>query len=286
MIINFESGQLGNQLFQYCALKRYQPESALYLIGMQSLKSTFIGVEVAGGTVLDLLIERFIRRLGINRLDTLARKLQLIGLIEEYRTVTGSEFKVNNGLLRNVYYCDTSYFQSENMVDPSVTDKLELRPELLEYASNICINFPHDRTETFFVHVRRGDYTYWPSRISPAVLPLRWYLKQMELIRSNYAKPFFVVVSDDVPYATEMFFSYSDVFVSNESKEVDFALMTQCDGGGILSASSFAWWGAYFARRINSSALFIAPLHWAGHREGRWIPEGIETSWLKYILVN
>lgn len=288
MIIFFENGRVGNQLFQYCTLRRLQKNGALYLIGMQSLKSMFGNVEAAGVTCFERIIERLIAFFGIEVVGGLAKTLRIIGTINaqiEQIEQTGSNIVLENGLLRNIYFCNTSFFQSEESVEESVAGTLLLKPLLLMQASNIIKNFPHDRTETFFVHIRRGDYIYWPSKSTPAVLPLKWYLEQMDQIKSQYVKPFFVVVSDDGPYVDEMFAMYKDVFVAHESEEVDFALMSLCDGGGILSASSFSWWAAYFARR-NGAVNFIAPLYWAGHRSGDWLPVGIKTSWLKYVAVH
>jgi len=284
MIIFFESGRIGNQLFQYCALRKLQKNGTLYLIGMQSLKSMFNNVEVAGATSFEKFIERFIYCLGIEVLGGFAKRLRLIGTIEERDTLEGKQIVLRKGLLRKVCFCDSLHFQSEELIDEFVAKKLHLKPQLLMTASKIFMKFPLDRTETFFVHIRRGDYIYWPSKASPAVLPLKWYQQQMDQIRSKYAKPFFVVVSDDGPYADEMFAMFQDVFVAHESEEVDFALMSLCDGGGILSASSFSWWAAYFARR-NGAEYFIAPLYWAGHQRRDWLPAGIKTSWLNYANV-
>jgi hypothetical protein len=286
MIIFFESGQVGNQLFQYVALRGFDKKGPLFLIGMQSLKSMFDGVEVAGGKRLEQIFEIIIQLLGSRWLGALAKKIRLIGLIKELTAPTGSKFEVKNGLFKKLHYCYASFFQYENLAAESVKEKLQLKQELLKKASNLLTRLPYDRTETFFVHIRRGDYVHWPSRATPAVLPLKWYLEQMDLVRSNYVKPLFVVVSDDGPYADEMLAGYPDVFVSHEDEEVDFALMSLCGGGGILSASSFAWWAAYFARRDSGAAFFIAPLYWAGHRKGDWFPEGIKTSWIKYAAVN
>jgi hypothetical protein len=285
MIIFFENGRLGNQLFQYCALRKLQENGALYLIGMQTLKSMFENVETAGVTCFERIIERLISFLGIEVVGGLAKILRIIGTINAQIEQAGSKIVWENGLFRNIYFCDTSFFQSEESVEESVAGKLLLKPQLLTQASNIVKNYPHDRTQTFFVHIRRGDYVYWPSKSHPAVLPLNWYMEQMDQIRSKYAKPFFVVVSDDGPYADEMFAMYKDVFVAHESEDVDFALMSLCDGGGILSASSFSWWAAYFAR-LNGAGYFVAPLYWTGHRRGDWLPVGIKTSWLKYAAVS
>jgi hypothetical protein len=287
MIIIHENGRLGNQLFQYCALRNFQKKDALFLFGMKSLKSIFDGLEIEQGKWLEWDCEGKVFRIGKFILTILAKKLHLIGLIREHKTTSGSCIVTDSGLLKNIYYCEKdSFFQSEELVVDSVTGTLHLKRNLLDQAEHIFMGFPPDRSETFFVHVRRGDYINWPSKSSPAVLPFRWYQEQMDLIRSKFAKPFFVVVSDDGPYADEMFTMYPDVFVSHENEEIDFVLMTLCAGGGILSASSFAWWAAYFARRNSERAVFVAPLYWAGHRKGSWEPESIKTSWLNYAEVS
>jgi len=286
MIIFFESGQFGNQLFQYCALKSLQKKGILLFIGLNDLRSVFHDEDDGDKTKLILTIKKLVSRIGKRRLNLLARKYKLIGIIEEYFTLEGSELRVENGIFKNIYYCDESYFQSEKFVDPLITEKLKIEPILLEQASNIFLKLPQDRGATFFVHVRRGDYTHWPSHSAPAVLPYNWYQEQMDQIRNKYTKPFFIVISNDGPYVDEMFGGFSDVYVSHESKGVDFALMCLCDDGGILSASSFAWWAAYFIRRNNDKALFIAPLYWAGHKQKKWYPIGIKTSWIKYVSVE
>ena len=286
MIIFFENGRLGNQIFQYCALKKFHKKGSIFLVGMRSLKTMFTGVEVVGGTNwVWKLIERFIFHLAQGPLHILAKKLRVIGFVEEELTAKGSKLIVQNGFFKNLYYCSQIYFQSENMIENSVAEKIELKPELLNLASIYLMKLPCERTATFFVHVRRGDYLNWPSRSAPAVLPLIWYQEQMNLVRSKYAKPFFVIVSDDGLYADEMFGHCEDVLVSYENEELDFALMSRCDGG-ILSASSFAWWAAYFARRNNKDAFFIAPLYWVGHCSKIWHPQNIETSWLTYAEVK
>lgn len=285
MMIFMECGRLGNQLFQYCALRNHK-KGALFLIGMHSLKSMFDGVEIAGSSWYGWLFERIISRLGRDRLVSL-EKIKIIGLIQEILSPTGSRIVEHRGLISNVFYCEKlSFFQSECLMDESVAGKLRIKKDLLARAEKIVTNFPTSRANTFFVHIRRGDYVNWPTKEAPAVLPCKWYKEQMDRIRSEFLNPFFVVVSDDEPYAEEIFGSDSDVFVSHEGEEIDFVLMTLCFGGGVLSASSFSWWAAYFARRSNCSAYFIAPLYWAGHRQGEWLPEGCKTSWLKYTKVS
>ena len=287
MIIFHESGRLGNQLFQYCVFKKIEASKRLFLLGMQSLKTTFVGIDCAGETMCDKLMERLLIRLGARMLGALSRKWGIIGWIVESRTETCSNIQMRKGIVPNVYYCTESYWQSEGLIEDHVTASIQLRSELKEQASRVMMKLPCDKRETFFVHVRRGDYCSWPSRTAPAILPLKWYLKQMDVIRKRFVRPVFVVVSDDRYYAEEMFGSYPDVYVCHESEKIDFAIMSMCYGGGILSASSFSWWAAYFARRVNTDAFFIAPMYWGGHRLTSWYPnEAIKTSWITYAAVG
>jgi hypothetical protein len=94
----------------------------------------------------------------------------------------------------------------------------------------------------------------------------------------------FVVCSDDVEYAQALFARVPDAVVASGSDVDDFAMMTYC-GAGILSASSYSWWAAYFASRRHADGRFLAPEFWIGHARGEWFPPGIQSSFLEYLSV-
>jgi len=286
MIIFFEKGRTGNQLFQYCALRSICGGGAIFMIGAKALMSIIDGVEISGARKWESVIARIIYLLGKKKWAIIAKRMRLISLIEEIRTPPNTKLVVRHGFFKQIYYCDTAYFQSEAFISESVARKLHIKRQFLEKAEDIIDQLSPDRSKIFFVHVRRGDYLFWPSVDLPAVLPITWYREQMDLIRSKFSNPFFVIVSDDLPYVNGTFANNEDVFVSRESEGVDLALMSLCNGGGILSASSFAWWAAYFARRNNNAAYLIAPLFWGGHSYGEWYPPGIQTCWLTYVAVK
>ena len=285
MIIFFESGRGGNQIFQYCALKRLSGGGALFIIGVKSLVALFDGVELAGAKRWESVVFRLCYRLGKERIARIAYKLHLITVITEQETPSGPRIAVHRGLFKKIIYCDTAYFQSERFIKPSIVRTLQVKRRFVEQATNIFATFPPDRSACFFVHVRRGDYVYWPEKSKPAVLPCKWYRDQMDVIRHEFRNPFFVVVSDDWPYVDEMFADCQDVFISRESEGVDFAIMTLCDGG-VLSASSFSWWAAYCARLNRNAKYFVAPRLWAGHRQGQWYPAGMKSDWIQYVDVD
>jgi hypothetical protein len=47
MILFFQNGELGNQIFQYCGLKKYFPNHKLIFFGCEKLKNTFDNLEVS-----------------------------------------------------------------------------------------------------------------------------------------------------------------------------------------------------------------------------------------------
>jgi hypothetical protein len=53
---------------------------------------------------------------------------------------------------------------------------------------------------------------------------------------------------------------------------------------GILSASSFAWRGIFYAKNHNKKDnYFIAPKYWGGHRLKKLIPKKIFFKWIFYV---
>lgn len=282
MIIFFESGRLGNQLFQYCAMRKFQPEGTLLVIGMRELKTNFCGINFLKNTAWNRTLRRIVARIGKQRFEFIANKLRLLTLVDEERTTSGVEFHTRNGLFRSIVYFKEGYFQAEDMVDETIASQIELNKNIRDRANEFLNQYPVEMKNRYFVHIRRGDYVHWPSREAPAVMPLRWYVEQMERIRQTNPNAVFFVTSDDKPYVEEFVSNSKDSVSVNLDVMEDFAVMTKCGGGGVLSASSYAWWASYFAGKENPRAYFIAPMYWLGYRRSQWFPKGIQTSWIQY----
>ena len=282
MIIFFESGRLGNQLFQYVAMRKFQPQGPILAIGMSDLKMGFDGIDLVGATRFGQFLERIARRVGERRIANAACRSRLLTLVEEVKAPDGVSFRVTPGIVRRLVYFKPGYYQSGMIVEHESFSKISVKAAFLEKARQDLNSLTSNPRDRFFIHVRRGDYIRWPSPDAPAVLTLSWYQAQMDRIRKEYPCAFFVILSDDPPYVNEFFSRYPDVAIIHQEPILDFAVITQCHGGGILSASSFAWWGAYFIKGENPHALLIAPKYWAGHRSGKWFPPRIQTSWLTY----
>ena len=279
MIIFFEGGRLGNQIFQYCGLKKICGKDRIYIYGMHSLKKSFINLDLIKS---NFLIDYMIRRIGQKRFLYLSKKIGFIGYIEEKDEAGEVMFYRHPGLIKSIYFCSTIYFQSEKLLDEKTASEIELEPSIISKASRIINQRSEPLSRPYFIHIRRGDYASFPYPHASAMLPMEWYIEQIELIYAYCKNPCFIVVTDDVKYAKDYFQHRSDIYISSEKEEVDLGIMSLCDGG-ILSASSFSWFGAYFAHHKNPSGLFIAPKYWWGLRFGEWMPPSIKTNWITYV---
>lgn len=276
MILFLEDGRLGNQIFQYVALRNLAtPHEQLVLIGFDELAATFDGIE-ATFVQRDSAVARLMLR---NRaaIDASVRRLPGIGIIEE-SAATAVPDRVRPG---RIAYARTGYFQSELAADGDAAAKLRLKSGPQVAAEDLLDRHGEEGTN-LFVHIRRGDYVQWPSRAHPAVLSARWYLDAMDLLRDDRPRVRFFVVTDDPHHARDILGLKPEVVISGLDAPGDLALMAACDGG-IASPSSLSWWGAWLARRRDPNVRLVAPKYWAGHRIGQWYPRYIQSSFIEYI---
>lgn len=124
------------------------------------------------------------------------------------------------------------------------------------------------------IHVRRGDYTK-PEKVSyHGLLTMSYFMGAIEALKTNNTNnnnniTHCLVFSDDMVWCRSNFVDTdSSKFYfqcSNISTEVDLLLMSMCQGGHIISNSSFSWWGAYMGQaRATSLRKVVAPFPWFG----------------------
>lgn len=281
MIIFFENGRLGNQLFQYCGLRQYFPEHKLLFVGCEDLQRHFECDEAR--FVLKAGLCRWLPFGILRRIVFLLVAARVLGRITEKMDDEFFKLAFRKGLLCNIYVPQNVFFQHRDIIDQiQITPRLNpcliyvaqewLRKKQIDFGSDMLI----------FVHVRRGDYLKWPSRDFPAVLGFAWYERAMEVLQKQTINPVFIIMGDDLFYLRAVFRETVDLIISDNPQEIDLAIMSICHSG-ILSASSFAWWGAFLARsNRTSNGTFLAPLYWAGHRAKNWIPTGFRMDWITY----
>jgi len=135
----------------------------------------------------------------------------------------------------------------------------QYKPELLKLF-NIPIIPKHD---TIFLHYRLGDYKTlgkFHQIISDS------YITDCLAYFSARGDKKFLILSDEINEAkkqinTERFTKLEIEYSDSNSELEDLSLMASC-GGGVMSASSFSWWGAYLG--TNEDRTILYPKNWFG----------------------
>lgn len=289
MIIIFSSGQLGNQLFQYAAAKTLcNDKEWLIGIGFEELDAGFDGVEMLILNQTTLKVPQIIHKILLKsgtKIIYLLLKLKVFSSINEFKEKP--HHQCQHGLFRNIKIIQNCYFQNESCFDSQKIKSLDIKPIFKVYAEKVLRDILSKDKIPVFVHIRRGDYCFWPSREYPAVLPADYYYKCIRKLRKTIPDSFFFFTSDDTFYVQDIFSNLECTYISKGNLFEDFALMSQCSVA-ILSASSFSWWAAYFAKQYSSkqSTIFLAPNYWFQHRLKTWPSKLIRTNFLNYVDVS
>lgn len=280
MIVMVESGRLGNQIFQYLALRSVaSPRERIVLLGFDQLRQTFDGVDASfvhiGSNPLRHLVS-----LDLSRLARKASHLPFVGTISEDEAA-GARRQASARLA----LAEPAWFQGNGAHATPTSGRLHVRPHWLSIAQAFLDDRELGPHLTAVVHVRAGDYRSWPSAERPAILSPQWYRARIAEIRQAEPGLAVVAIGDDGDYTREVIQGIANAhhFTSDAPTAYaqEFALMTSCRFG-ILSASSFAYWGAYFARRRYPDGTFVGPRYWAGHGEEAWFPPHIEADFIEY----
>jgi hypothetical protein len=279
MIFFFESGRLGNQIFQYVGLKHYFPKHKIFFFGCSSLRNTFNITDVTFiPSITNLFLNKVLRIILYYLI-----KFRFLGEIKEINNNT--KLYAQRGLLWNMFITHNIHFQYSSFVNTIFKPPI-IKKKYLKFAKNWLTKkkvFQKKKTNLVFVHIRRGDYFLFPHQNSSAVLDLRWYKKNMLKIIKRVKKPTFVIMGDDNLYVRNVFKESKSLIISNNLPEIDLSIMSLCSYG-ILSPSSFAWWGAFYGKNHNKKDnYFIAPKYWLGHRSKKWYPKNFFSKWITYV---
>lgn len=281
MLIFQESGRLGNQIFQYVALRALCKENeTLLLLGFNELSSVFDGINAKIINGDSLKLSRVLYSRLYLCLNYLSRK-GIISQISESDQLNRYELIQRKGFLDSVKFVERAYFQKETLLCQQSLANLIFKDSLLDKTQYLLDTISLLNTN-IFVHIRRGDYLFWPNKDNPAILPASYYKKCIDIICSKVDNPFFIFSSDDPFYVADVFGDLENSYISRRSSIEDFTLMSHCQGG-ILSASSFSWWAAYFAHLNYPNGIFLAPKYWGGHSVSSWFPPNIKSEFMTYI---
>jgi len=266
MIISHILGGMGNQMFQYAAgrclahlnktkLKLDVTGFTNYKLRNFDLQSLHTDCQFASGDEIKNLLPS----------HNFEKALQYLSPRKRRTYYREKHFHFDENLLSfgsNVYL--KGYFQSEKYflaIKEIIQKEFTFKEEVIKRVKDFS-----DKTRSansVSVHIRRGDIkSDHVTAERHGVMPLTYYQKSIEIIRSKISEPHFYFFSDDINWARENFKDGDVSFVSGEISKTHFEdlyLMSQC-GHNIIANSSFSWWGAWLNNNINK--IVIAPNKW------------------------
>ena len=140
------------------------------------------------------------------------------------------------------------------------------------------------RQNTWFLHVRLGDYKVLPHH---QIDMNDYYTKAVKYIPAG-SRVF--LLSDEIESYGMILQGFLrengvDTISVNIPDELEtLYIMSQCWGGAVVANSTFSWWGAYFARKYHPDAksyIAIYPTIW-----GNGLPEATDIVPLWGIRIN
>jgi hypothetical protein len=153
------------------------------------------------------------------------------------------------------------YFQNEKYFS-DYKDDVRLFMKNDEISSRVLSSYP-DLGNSYFIHVRRGDYVSNPTYASIYVIDYDYYYKTaIFYILDKDPSAKFYIVSDDIEYCKtySIFSGLNCVFIDNMGAIDTLYFMSLCSKGGICCNSSFSWWGSYL--NANEDKTVIMPKKW------------------------
>lgn len=212
----------------------------------------------------------------------ISAKLRLISYVEQKRNKTSAlpSFRKSYGLFP-ITFVETGFFQSEDFFDKNKID-LVIKEQYINEAKDFFAKLPENVTKVF-VHVRRGDYVYESYLgIKGIDLPENYFRKAIAEITKDVKNPFFIFLTDDSNYVKSCFKDIQNKVISNNSMGTDLAIMTLCEYG-VVSNSSFSWWGAYL---MKNRKKVIFPKYWYGWKVKIESHIGIQPEWAQILEVE
>jgi hypothetical protein len=255
------SGRLGNQMFQYAALKAIALKNKYDYALPNHLK-------IKSDGLFDLTNQKWIEykldlfdgfELKCNIID----ELPLNEYVEKSFTFDFDVFNINDNTSIEGYYQSYKYFEEyKNEIKKDFTFKSEVYSK--------CFDIISQYNNSVSVHIRRGDYVNHPNYL--VVTPE--YI-QSALNQFNDKEYTFLIFSDDIEWCKQVF-PDEVIFIEGNNQYEDLCLMSLCDHN-IIANSTFSWWGAFLNQNPNKKV--IAPKNW--YTESKPLYDLYPSKWIQ-----
>lgn len=281
MLLFLSEGRLGNQLFQYAFLNTIAKKNEkIIAVNMDQFVNSF---DIRNNSFMHQKIGKyglyFTEKILTPYILTPLINIQLLGYIQQQRSDTSAmpSYVRKMGILP-LTLVEKNYFQSEELFDKDKID-FKIKSDYVNEAKTFLSQVPEGCTKVF-IHVRRGDYISEKYLgVQGIDLPMSYYKKAMNEIVKELRRPFFIFLSDDFDYVKFCFKMIDNKIISKNSLVTDLAIMSLCEYG-IISNSSFSWWGAFL---MNNRKRVISPRYWYGWKQKIESHLGVQPEWAEVI---
>jgi hypothetical protein len=232
-------GHLGNQMFQYAALKGV---AAIRKDNCMIPPKELFGKNYPTKSMLDDCFTLECDR-GISKFET---------FLEKTFSYDDEVFNLkSNNINLHGYFQSEKYFKH---IESEIRKEFSFSEELMDECLGFIEDIDSDR-ELISIHIRRGDYVNLKSH--HPTLPIEYYSESLKLLPDIPV----LIFSDDPEWCLKQELFDSDRFLISDSNtpEFDMCLISLCKYH-IIANSSFSWWGAW----LSNSKNVIAPKKWFG----------------------
>lgn len=266
-------GGLGNQMFQYAALRammlQHNTDGEMVLDGLSNMGHAIYSLDhfnIAHDVKISdqkfNKIENFLFRIYEKNLASKKISYSFICKLGYILNLFGFYFipdgysKFHFSFRKNIDMI--GYFQSDKyfkQYEDIIKNELMVKEPLLEQNKEIFQKI--NETDSVCVHIRRGDFVNSVHQICN----IDYFKKAIQIMNSEIEKPIYYIFSDDIEWVKDnLKVDANLVYVDNNNPNYeDLRLMYSCKHF-IMSNSSFSWWAQYLSK--NNDKKIIAPNRW------------------------
>jgi hypothetical protein len=255
-----ELGRLGNQLFQYAALKG---------LGLRNGYDAVIpNPQTMNWHGQTCLLDQFNLEVGYLDDENISQ-IQYMYSEPNWNKYDPTFFEIPDGSTIEGFFQSTFYFEG---FEEQIKKELTPKSELVEYNKEFIdkIKSENEGYEIVSVHVRRGDnmtngQTGLIQAFEPGGMYEQYFNNAKKLFDGKKVK-FLVFTggqrfnednSTDVEWCKNFFKGDEFLFSEGQPQIDDFCRIMLCDHNILSHASSFGWWAAYVNQ--NPNKIVVAP---------------------------
>jgi hypothetical protein len=238
-------GRLGNQMFQYAALKGIARNKGYeFCIPPYSMFGKYDGNVKASDATIHIFSNLSPDSVQVTS-NTIRHESSFLFDEDLFNSCEDNTDLVG-------YFQNRKYFKN---IEHEIRKEFSFSDEIVDLC-NGYIKSVSDEGQLISLHIRRGDYLF----LSDCHPPLDILYYENALSKFDESMPV-LIFSDDPEWCKSNELFSSDRFLISESNSTvyDLCLMTLCSHH-IIANSSFSWWGAW----LSGSKHVIAPSKWFG----------------------